>query len=422
MSSADQVTSLYATILGRTPDPAGFSFWMQALDGGFPLQQVRDGFAYSPEATNDIEALAAAANTGLTGAGIAGYEDQLSGGSSFDQVRASFDDDHVVALYQDVLGRAPEAAGLGYWEGRLAEGASIQDVQNGIAYSQEATVRVQALAASQSIPLSRIDVVSYETQLAGGQSFSQMAADLDANNIIVEHSTSYHAFPDQYISAPLTDQTAPIGGSVQPFAALHLYEDPTGTSGTFEANVSLSSYGTEGGIAPAGTLLLSPAGGSVNQYGSFSVTGTRSQVESALQGLTVQLDSSGDGVTPSGSVYDGNIFPDGFYVNISAAAGTPAAGLNYIYGIPGNDLLLGSGASDLFLLGPGPSGFDTIVGFDPAHDVLQLSATAASSFTAVQASMSAVGPGAYIHLANGSSVLLYGVSPSSLSPENISIV
>ena len=154
-SSADLVTSLYASILDRAPDPGGFAFWVQALDSGTPLQQVRDGFAYSAESTARVEALSAAANANLTGAQVVGYDAQLASGSSFAQVRATFSSDRITSFYNDILGRSPGATGLAFWQGQLAAGASFQDVQNGIAYSQEATNRVQAPGSQPGDPAVR---------------------------------------------------------------------------------------------------------------------------------------------------------------------------------------------------------------------------------------------------------------------------
>ncbi len=419
-SSADLVTNLYAAILDRAPEPTGFVFWVQALDAGTPLQQVRNGFAYSPESTDRIEALSAAANAKLTDGQVVIYEDELASGSSFAQVRANFGTDRITSLYNDVLGRSPEAAGLAFWQGQLASGASFQDMQNGIAYSQEATNRVQALAGSQAIPLSGAEIVSYETQLAGGRSFSQMTADLDANNIVAPQPFPDRELPEAFVAPPLEAQAAPVGGSVQPFAALHLYE--SGVAATFSATVSPSQFGTSGGLSPVGTILSNPTTGTVNPYGDYSVSGTRTQVEDALRNLTLSLNPNGDGVSLSAQIYGGNIFPGDVYENVSAATSSPAGGLNFIYGTSGNDLLSGSAGSDLFILGAGQSGYDTIANFDPAHDILQLNASAASSFADVQANVSAVGPGAYIRLGSGGAVELLGVAPSSLHAQNFSFV
>ena len=247
-----------------------------------------------------------------------------------------------------------------------------------------------------------------------------MTADLDADNIVAPQPSNTYATPENFLSGALANETAPVGGGVQPFAALHLYEAGAGT--VFSAGVSPGSYGTVSGITPAGTKLSNPTTGTLDQYGNYEVSGTRTQVEDALRQLTLSLDANGDGVTLAVTVYGGNIFPNEAYTSVIAAAGVPTSGLNFIHGTPGNDLLSASGESDLFVIGPGQSGFDTILGFDPAHDILRLGASAASSFADVQANIGGAGPGAYIRLANGGAVNLIGVDPGSLHASNFNFV
>lgn len=417
MSSADQVTSLYATILNRAPDPAGLAYWTQALDGGFSSQQVQNGFAYSPEARYDVGVAAVAAKTFLTDAAIIGYEGQLADGSSLAQVQINIRNNHVVALYKDILNRAPDAAGLSYWQGQLAQGASIQDMQNGIAYSQEAHNRVQAEAALHSIPLSGIEITSYQTQLAAGRILARMFMDLADSNLPIYDHMPGQALPNFFISGVLTDETAPVGGSVQPFAALHLNEHATDIARRFDVTVALSGYGISGGSPPLGTTLSAPPGA------SFTAD-TRDQEQDLLDKLTLHLDSNGDGVTIGLTVSDGDLFPDKFYTNVSAASISPVSGLNYTYGSLGvgkglgPNLLSGSDASDLLVLGFNGA---KIVNFDPAHDILQVSKVEVSSFAAVQANISSVGPGTFIQPIGANAINLIGVSPSSLHPENFSL-
>lgn len=42
--SHNEIAALYAEILGRTPDEAGFEFWSQALREGMPLPAIRASF------------------------------------------------------------------------------------------------------------------------------------------------------------------------------------------------------------------------------------------------------------------------------------------------------------------------------------------------------------------------------------------
>jgi Putative Ig domain/Domain of unknown function (DUF4214)/Peptidase M10 serralysin C terminal len=51
------VYGLYQAALGRSPDPAGLGFWMNALDGGFPMLSVVRSFIDSPEFFNTYSKL-----------------------------------------------------------------------------------------------------------------------------------------------------------------------------------------------------------------------------------------------------------------------------------------------------------------------------------------------------------------------------
>jgi serralysin len=69
---------------------------------------------------------------------------------------------------------------------------------------------------------------------------------------------------------------------------------------------------------------------------------------------------------------------------------------------------------DEFVLTSLAPGSQTITGFDPMQDVIELSKAQFASFTQVQAATSAIAGGAMINLGHGNSLLLPGVNPASL--------
>ncbi len=96
----------YESLLDRSPDLDGITFWLGRVIAGGTVPNVAAGFANSDEAAAQ---------------GI----DPAEGATSF-----------VTDLYQEVLGRAPDATGLAFWEGVFAasgEGA----VTAGIVLSAE---------------------------------------------------------------------------------------------------------------------------------------------------------------------------------------------------------------------------------------------------------------------------------------------
>ena len=51
-SNSEYVRRLYLTFMGREPDPAGYAYWMNRLNGGATREQVFYGFAGAPEFAN----------------------------------------------------------------------------------------------------------------------------------------------------------------------------------------------------------------------------------------------------------------------------------------------------------------------------------------------------------------------------------
>jgi Ca2+-binding RTX toxin-like protein len=104
---AGQVYRVYEATLGRAPDEEGLTNWVDALNGGSSLQSVVDGFVGSQEFQAD-------------------YGANLS--------NAQF----VTLLYNNVLHRGPDPAGLANWVGLLASGQDARaQVVTGFSESQE---------------------------------------------------------------------------------------------------------------------------------------------------------------------------------------------------------------------------------------------------------------------------------------------
>lgn len=98
---------MYEALLGRSADQAGTHYWLDnvAANGG-NVTSIASAFLASSE-----------------------YQSKMGGASD-----ATF----VQSLYQNMLGRSADAAGLAYWESALAEGASRASVAVSIVGSAEA--------------------------------------------------------------------------------------------------------------------------------------------------------------------------------------------------------------------------------------------------------------------------------------------
>ncbi len=100
-----QVARLYKAALAREPDQDGLNAWTAAVKGGMPLVTVAGSFAASAEFVSKYGAL-----------DNAGY---------------------VTLLYNNVLGRAPDSAGLNSWVGAINSG-SMTRAQVLVGFSESA--------------------------------------------------------------------------------------------------------------------------------------------------------------------------------------------------------------------------------------------------------------------------------------------
>jgi hypothetical protein len=111
---AGQTYRLYQAAYDRTPDQAGVSYWINAMDHGTSLQTVAQSFVSSGE----FKALYGASPTNAQA---------------------------VNAFYTNVLGRAADSAGLDYWVGKMNAGMSLADVLVGFSESAENQAQTQAV-------------------------------------------------------------------------------------------------------------------------------------------------------------------------------------------------------------------------------------------------------------------------------------
>jgi hypothetical protein len=107
------MTRLYSAYFARLPDFGGYTFWTGRLRGGSSLKKVSDTFAASSEFQNKYGSLS---NTAF-----------------------------VNLVYQNVLGRAPDAGGRNYWVGKLnARSISRGSVMLNFSESSENTRKMES--------------------------------------------------------------------------------------------------------------------------------------------------------------------------------------------------------------------------------------------------------------------------------------
>jgi hypothetical protein len=89
LSNTDLVTELYVGYFNRAPDPAGLQFWLNSFAAGATFTQIADSFSKSSEATSTYPYLS------------------LPG--------VLTPDSFVISIYNNILNRAPDAAGQAFW-------------------------------------------------------------------------------------------------------------------------------------------------------------------------------------------------------------------------------------------------------------------------------------------------------------------
>jgi len=174
LNDSDFVTRLYRNVLERAPDAGGLAGWVDTLEAGGSRAQVVVGFSESEEfrTTTRVDVLTLSYESYLSGwtddvfrlyratldrapdkDGLVYWSTQLVAGAVFGDVAAGFTDSRefsntygdlddtgfVTLLYNNVLDRAPDAAGLAGWVADLEEGAARASIVTGFSQSPEFT-------------------------------------------------------------------------------------------------------------------------------------------------------------------------------------------------------------------------------------------------------------------------------------------
>ena len=158
--SAEWLTALYADVLGRTPDRAGFFSWLASGNGGASAERIADGFLNSAEYANAVitdfyrQFLDRSPDPG----GLQHWSAQLQNGVARQTIIQGFCDSaeyknnnpppaaFVESLYQRLLGRPSDPGGKQGWVNALQSGSSTASVIDGFLRSTEyCTQRVTEL-------------------------------------------------------------------------------------------------------------------------------------------------------------------------------------------------------------------------------------------------------------------------------------
>ncbi len=153
------VTRLYFAYFNRIPDLFGFEYWLAAYRSGTSLNDISQAFASSPEfiatygSLDNTQFVTLVYQNVLGRApdapGLAYWVGQLNGGfmtrgqvmvgfsESPEYQQTSYNRVFVTMMYYGMLRRMPDQAGFDFWVGTLVGGASPLDLINGVLASGE---------------------------------------------------------------------------------------------------------------------------------------------------------------------------------------------------------------------------------------------------------------------------------------------
>ena len=125
-----QIAEIYTAALARQPDFPGLEYWENVYNSGtLNMNGIAYQFIVSSEFASSFPAAAAVISTGGTAS--------TTNDSAF-----------ITQLYESVLNRAPDAAGLAYWVNILSSGAATPwQALADFAISQENVLDIEALAS-----------------------------------------------------------------------------------------------------------------------------------------------------------------------------------------------------------------------------------------------------------------------------------
>ena len=300
-------------------------------------------------------------------------------------------------IYNEVLGRNPSSTELQNASAAVAGGTSLSAIRSALAGSPEAQGDLTQLYRQIFARAATGGELAADTgQLAGGSSLQtvqltlaqspEAQTDLQTiySNVLGrtpngnELATFIGQLGDEQPSAPADPNGRPGLAGVRDIVA-HSPDAQAVVTNLFENFPGTLQLGVKGRPPTAAEL--------VGMEDQLSNGATLSTLQSALSGV-----GSAGGYAPIAA-------PSGS-VSLTAQAGTPT----------------------LFDFTNLAFGADTIVGFDPSRDTIELPTSLAAGFAAVQADLSQAAGGALITLNASQSILVSGVAPANLGPANFLIV
>lgn len=103
------------------------------------------------------------------------WQSQLDSGVPLNQIQQSFLNSQeykarpITALYQNILGRAPDAEGAQYWQNQLNSGMPLSEIQQAFLNSQEYKAKAPTQQPQMQMPMYRSPALNYRPNMQQAQ-------------------------------------------------------------------------------------------------------------------------------------------------------------------------------------------------------------------------------------------------------------
>jgi Ca2+-binding RTX toxin-like protein len=216
--NAASVRRLYIATLDRGPDDGGLQNWTEALRSGQSLNSIVSGFINSTEFSNVYGALSNTAfvttlynnvlNRAADSAGLNSWISQLNSGTSREAVVLGFSESaefqitsevrdiagQVFRMYDSAFNRTADAGGFAGWWDAMYGGTSIGEIANAFINSAEFTLTygaLDSLSNSQYVQLLYNNVLNRSADSGGlNHWINQLANGMTRANLLITFSES----------------------------------------------------------------------------------------------------------------------------------------------------------------------------------------------------------------------------------------
>jgi hypothetical protein len=190
------LTSLYQSLLGRAPDQAGLDYWNKQLQSGVSLSDIIAAMKNSSEYVNH--------STTTTPTTV--VTPSTNTGTALGNVNPTSNSSAISALYQSLLGRSPDQAGLDYWVKQMQSGTTLASITAAIKSSSEyqshagtGTMSSTSASVAPAVPVTKDTYASSTAQTAA------IVAQLTTlNKQVTELRTEQQTQADHQTSATMT--------------------------------------------------------------------------------------------------------------------------------------------------------------------------------------------------------------------------